>query len=605
MKKFLFLCLLLFLIPTGCSKSVRKADSGGNKPLIYEINLNERADDLFKVTLRVDDLTEKNAIYQFAATAPGTYQVMDIGRFVRSFSAFDKSGNELITKQISTNQWQIEQPALVHEIRYSIAETWDTPVDSNRVYPMAGSSIEDDHVQLMGHCVFGYPTGMQTRPLSIKLIYPKSWETGTALRHDKNGAYFADNYDHIVDSPILLGRLSKAELKIKGSRIEIYTYSATDKVKSADILDSVKEILQSAAKFMNGLPVDRYTFLFHFEDVTFGAWEHSYSSNYILSEESFDRQKDTSIPAMVAHEFFHVVTPLNIHSEIIEQFNFVEPVPSEHLWLYEGATEWAAHIMQLRSGLIQLDNYLNRLTGKLKTDDHFNKSMSLKELALQAYSPDGQQQYANIYMRGAIVAGLLDIRLLELSQGKRGLREVINQLSRIYGPTRAFSENGFYDALTQITYPEIAHFFDNYVKRANPLPVSEYYAKIGLKHFPEIRTGEDKATSGFKIVLGADEKFIVAGVDEEAKKFGVLEGDAIVGFNGQTVNLKNIGPLFAQLKKLEAGIPYELTVERANATLNLTCEKINKEEIKRHVLEIDADATPEQIKLRESWMRNI
>jgi hypothetical protein len=55
---------------------------------------------------------------------------------------------------------------------------------------------------------------------------------------------------------------------------------------------------------------------------------------------------------IAAHEFFHVVTPLNIHSEIIEHFNFVmTPVPSRHLWLYEGTTEWAAHAMQLRAGL--------------------------------------------------------------------------------------------------------------------------------------------------------------------------------------------------------------------------------------------------------------
>ena len=60
--------------------------------LAYSIDLNRRGDDLFHVTLRVSGLSAKNAVYQFAATAPGTYQVMNIGRYVKSFEAFDAKG---------------------------------------------------------------------------------------------------------------------------------------------------------------------------------------------------------------------------------------------------------------------------------------------------------------------------------------------------------------------------------------------------------------------------------------------------------------------------------------------------------------------------------
>jgi hypothetical protein len=55
--------------------------------LAYSIDLNRRADDLFHVTLRVTGLRPENAIYQFASTAPGTYEVMNIGRYVKEFAA--------------------------------------------------------------------------------------------------------------------------------------------------------------------------------------------------------------------------------------------------------------------------------------------------------------------------------------------------------------------------------------------------------------------------------------------------------------------------------------------------------------------------------------
>ena len=51
-----------------------------------------------------------------------------------------------------------------------------------------------------------------------------------------------------------------------------------------------------------------------------------------------------------AHEFFHIVTPLSIHSEEIQYFDFNQPKMSEHLWLYEGSTEYHAHMVQEKYG---------------------------------------------------------------------------------------------------------------------------------------------------------------------------------------------------------------------------------------------------------------
>ena len=86
-------------------------------PLRYTVNLNDRADTLFKVSLPVDRLAAANDIFQCAATAPGTYQVMDIGRFVRAFHAYDAAGKELAILPVSTNQWRLSAPTLVREIR--------------------------------------------------------------------------------------------------------------------------------------------------------------------------------------------------------------------------------------------------------------------------------------------------------------------------------------------------------------------------------------------------------------------------------------------------------------------------------------------------------
>jgi len=456
--------------------------------LEYRVNLNDRTDDLFKVELKVKGLKKNNAVYQFASTAPGTYQVMDMGRFVRKFEAFDAKGKKISTKQIGTNQWQLSAPEKVATIRYHIAETFDTPVKENKIYEMCGSSIEDDHVLINGQTVFGYPTGMQDAPLKIKIDYPQEWVYGTALEV-KDGYFLANNYDHIVDSPILFGKLSKASTKIRDTEVELYTYSKTGKITSEKLLGSMTNMLVAADAFLGGLPVPRYTFLFHFEDRDAGAWEHSYSSEYVMKEQDWSDDFGKKMTDIAAHEFFHIVTPLNIHSEIIEKFNFVKPTPSEHLWLYEGTTEWASHKMQLTYSIKTLDDYFKELRQKVIVDEKFyDKDYSLSKISLTSYTPEGQKQYGNIYMRGALVAGLLDIRLLELSKGQKGYREVINELAKEYGPKKSFPEKEWFDIFVKKTYPEIADFINRYIKNAEPLPLEEYYAKIGVLYDKNTKT---------------------------------------------------------------------------------------------------------------------
>ncbi|MCG2459894.1 hypothetical protein K8352_03980 [Flavobacteriaceae bacterium F89] len=481
MKKFIKLQLLaIAVVFYSCGSG--KMDVPTAQTVDFTVNLNDRSNDTFKVEVAPPVLSEDNNIYQFAATAPGTYQVMDIGRYVTSFAAFDKNGNEIGTKHLSTNQFELSTPEKIAKIEYQISETWDTPVEVNPIYLMCGTSIENDHTLINGQAVFGYFKGMQGSPLKIRLDYPEKWHIGTALTLSSDGTYWASDYDKAVDSPILLGNLTKASLDVQGTNIDVYTYSKTSQITSNQVLETLKNMLLSASGFLNGLPVKHYTFLFVFEDKTAGAWEHSYSSEYIYKEAPWKDLK-SSISHVTAHEFFHVVTPLNLHSQIIAHFNFITPVPSEHLWLYEGTTEWASNMMLFRSGQNSMDEYFKNLERKITIDTrHFDQNYSLVKISETSYTPEGNKQYGNIYMKGALVAGLLNIRLLELSNGKIGLVDVIKKLTKEYGPDKPFDDASFFGVVIKATYPEIKDFIDKYIEGTVPLPITDYYQKLGIDY---------------------------------------------------------------------------------------------------------------------------
>lgn len=581
------------------------AEAAKGPALTYTVNLNDRADDRFKVTLDVKGLSAENKIFQFAATAPGTYQTMNIGRFVENFKAYDKKGREIAVKQLNVNQFELSMPKKVRRITYQVAETWDTPVKEMMVYGMCGTSLEQDHALINGQGVFGYVQGLQAQPMRIKLQYPQEWLVGTALKTDRQGYFTAESYDQVVDSPMLLGTLTKAETEYNGTTIDIYTYSKTGKIKSQDLLQNMETMLGAAHKFVVNFPVDRYTFLYHFEDQDWGAWEHSYSSEYVMSEQDLSPEYAQQLTDIAAHEFFHIITPLNIHSEIIEQFNFVQPTPSQHLWLYEGTTEWASDMMQLRAGLLDLPAYLADLSQKLSDNDKMDKRYSLQQLSLTSYTPEGQAQYGNIYKRGAVTAALLDIRLLELSGGKRGLREVINELSKEYGPKKSFPENEFFEIFTAKTYPEIGDFFNRYVKNAEPLPLAEYYGKLGILYTPTEATGQKVPSMGYSFIV-PDGKIRFAQVDEQLKQAGLQDSDELVAFEGVPITLRNISQELSKVHAMKPGDTYMLTVaHKDGTTADVKSTLLEKEQELKHQFKINEQATPEQVALRNSWMRNM
>ena len=564
----------------------------------FYVDLNDRTDEAFKVTLIPDKLTDSNKIFQFAATAPGTYEIMDIGRFVKSFTAFDKAGNEITVTHPSVDQWEIFDPENVNKIVYEISDTWDTQVDKNPVYPMCGSEISDDYVMINGQCVFGYFHNMQKYPVEIKLEYPNNWIVGTALEQNGDGFYTAPDYDTIVDSPILVGDLTKASTTVDNTIVDVYTHSKGELIKSGNILMTLEDVLDATDQFTMGLPVNRYVFLFNFVNFSAGAWEHNYSSIYVYKNDTLTDHYAKELRSTAAHEFFHIITPLHIHSELVENFNYERPVMSQHLWLYEGVTEWASRIMQLRDYLISLDDYLDDVKQKLTVNDGFDQDISLTELGKK--STELQDQYFNIYNKGAVVAGLLDIRLLKLSNAKKGLRELLLDLLNEYGINKSISEDNFFNSLAAETYPEIGDFIKDYIQGTKPLPIKEYFGWLGIDYSESEGYDSSKITLGFGIGF-KDNHFIVSKVNPRiADK--LQSGDILYKVDNDLVTFQNIQSKAASLQNLKVGDKVNITVKKDGKEIEVELKALPREI--RHKFTVLDNPLPEQLALRNAWMKN-
>jgi predicted metalloprotease with PDZ domain len=579
-----------------------------SQTITYEIDLNNHLDDLFHISVFVQGLTEENNIYNLPATVPGTYSNLNFGRFVTTFSAYDSEGNEINTEKISTNRWKILEADKLARLDYDVEDTFDSEVENDHVIPMAGTGISDDFVVLNTFATMGYFEGLQSLPVKLKLFYPKDWKIGTSLSF-KDGYYTADNYDYFVDSPILLGKLTIANTKVNDIEVGVYVYSPDTLFNAKRIKESTEKILQSSSAFIGYSPVTNYNFLMCFLDMqTFmkigfagaGALEHSYSSLFVFpaAKGMFQEVQDD-----IAHEFLHILTPLNLHSNVIQPFNFEVPTASQHTWLYEGVTEWASDIMQMRGGIISTDEYLKRLSQKLTVNEKFRQDISLTELSNQVYDEVITMQFMNFYNKGAVTAAMLDIRLLELSNGKKGLREVFLELLDEYGKDKPFPEDEFFEIFVDMTYPEIEQFINDYIRGTNPLPVEEYMLKLGYSFIKERPSGDTRPSLGVQMGMNDKQQFTVVGLSETCIEAGLKEGDVPVEVLGIQVSMESARQIFSQLNSMKVGYLINIKVLRGNEELEIKVPL--QQRVDKYLFEEMENPTAEQLQMRDAWSKNL
>ena len=455
----------------------------------------------------------------------------------------------------------------------------------------------------------GYFEKLQSEPIKLKLDCNPDWTVGTALIIDENGYYTAESYDHLADSPVLMGELTTANTTVDGIKVGVYVSSPDTTINAAKIIDAADDILQSASEFIGYSPVTHYNFLMCFLDMTTfmkmgfagaGALEHSYSSLFVFPAMGGISQE---IKDDMAHEFLHILTPLNLHSNIIQPFNFEVPTASQHTWLYEGVTEWASNIMQLRSGLITTDKYLKRISEKLTINDRFSQNISLTELSKDVYDEAITLQFLNFYNRGAVTAAFLDIRLLELSGGKRGLREVFLELLDKYGKDKPFPEDDIFEIFVDMTYLEIEQFINDYIKGTTPLPCEEYMAKLGFKYIPERLSEDTRPSLGIEMGMNDKQQFTIVGLSAISAKTGLLEGDVPLKIIGIEVNMANTREIFGKIFSMKVGETVDMIVQRGDKEVEVSVPL--QQRMDKYIFEEMENLTAEQKILREVWSRNL
>lgn len=605
----------------------------------YTIDLTVVQDDKVKVTLVPPKIKSQEITFYMPKIIPGTYSVADYGRFIEDFKALDKKGRELKVEKTSVNSWKIYKANKMTQVTYWVKDSYDNDVEGPEIFEPAGTNIEEGQNFVINSAgFFGYFEDMTRLPFKFNVVRDPKMYGSTGLIALSSGqsmetsldlselnlvatdaavdTYVTDSYDHLVDNPLMYCEPDTSIVNVAGAEILISTYSPGRVVKSEEVRGAIETILMAQKEYLGGeLPVDKYAFICYFTERpvrSVGALEHSYSSLYSMTNQPIQSMIGL-FNRFAAHEFFHIVTPLNIHSEEIHQFDFNEPKMSKHLWLYEGITEFFAGNVQVKYDIITVDQYLQSLQGKMvNASTRYNDTLAFTDLSkytLEQYS----DQYGNVYEKGALIGLCLDLKLRSLSDGKYGVQNMMFDLAEKFGRDEAFDDEELFDIIAEMTYPEIREFFETYVEGTTPLPYAEFLALAGVDYQSseikkELSLGLTQGSFGYNPETSRIYIANAEALNEFGKMFGLKNGDVLVGINGKEIPLRGIMAFIqAAREDMKVGNDMTYTVMRqaedgSESKVDLTAEIVEVDVEYTHILTLNEEPTESQLAVRNGWL---
>ncbi|MBL4606188.1 MAG: peptidase M61 [Flavobacteriaceae bacterium] len=618
MKK-IFIAVVSVALLAGCA-TTKKAS---NKKSLIEvgIDLNNVVDDKVQVEVNPQKIKENSIVYQIPAIVPGTYVISDYGKFISDFKAYDYDGNELTVKKLDANSWQIDNATQMDKISYWVDDTFDAK-EKHKIYVMAGTNIEEGKNFFLNLPGFvGYFKGKKETPYTITIQHPADlYETSSLINRNTTketnteDIFVAARYDEISDNPIMYAPLNSVSFTMNGVDVTLAVYSPNNVHSATDMEEALKTMVRAQTNFLKGFKTtNEYNILLYLFDSnvykwqSFGALEHLSSTTVVYPENfSKERLSEGMINGTVSHEFFHIVTPLSVHSEEIHSFDFNTPKMSQHLWMYEGITEYFANLFQVNQGLISEQEFITEMKNKINSSLRYDDAMSFTEMSKNILEEKYERNYGNVYQKGALIGMCLDIILREESKGAYGILNLMKDLSERYGSKKPFKDDEIIDVITKMTYPSVGEFFNKHVVGSTPIDYNVFFNKAGIVN--EVKTVDvryfiDSKNQPFISVNDKQEIYFTKKTNTGLVALGVKANDVLKSVNGEAVTLQNARQVIGKSFQWKEGDAITFEVIRDGATVKLTGKAITPKSEEKTLTIENLPADNSKTKLRTAWLK--
>ena len=305
----------------------------------------------------------------------------------------------------------------------------------------SGASATDRLVVINWNQVMLYPQGADPAALTCEpsLRLPAGWKWGSALQGGGNGPelrFDPVSLVRLVDSPVLAGANFRSLPLTRDDPRPVTLDMACDSRAGLAIADStvlgLRRLVSEAGALFGARHYDRYHFLLTLSDHTahFGLEHHESSDDRVDERTLINPDLRLVRSGLLPHEYVHSWNGKYRRPAGLATPDYQAPMRGALLWVYEGLTQYLAHVLTARSGLLTPDQSrqsLALLAAALDTRPG-RAWRPLDDTAIAAQilygSPPGWASWrrgTDFYNEGVLIWLDADVLIRRLTHGQRSL----------------------------------------------------------------------------------------------------------------------------------------------------------------------------------------
>lgn len=499
-----------------------------------------------EIMLEVDDFPDDTMNVAIPAWVPGSYTIRDYAGSVREFSAETVTGDSLPVKKKDKSTWTVSRTREQFvRIRYRIY--------TGDLIPQR-SHIDDTHAYLLGASTFVYIDGYREQSCEVEFRVPEHAELITSLEEAGKGKFRATHYDVLADSVTEIGTPSTSKFNVEGKEHRI-VFCGHDELDLEKITADIRKIVETVRDLFQYLPYRNYTFFFHVtENGSGGGHEHSSSCSIVVGKNLLSDKLYTEFLNVVAHEFFHVYNVKRIRPSEFEKFNYREENYTSLLWFSEGFTSYYAEIILYRAGLTGESQYMERLAESIRLYELMPGRLAVSAssssfdawIRLYRSSSDDANTYISYYTKGALIASLMNIRILQYTGSQKSLDDLMKLLwERFRKDGKGFSEKDLLTALKEVTGNDFTTFFEKYVNGTENIDFDSELGTLGYS-ISRSRFGQKEGGKSAGILMRNENgKFRVVTPLHGFPSYGsgIAPGDELISYGSRPFNSESFTPV--------------------------------------------------------------
>lgn len=580
--------------------STTAGNAAGNAQITYTVTFPEAQAHYADIEMNISGLKQSSVDLKMPVWTPGSYLVREFSKNIETLSV-SANGKQLSAQKTRKNIWHVNTEGITGiTVKY-------------RVYAfeisVRTSFIDVSHAFLSSPDMFIYPAGMLDEPSTIHIIPYTGWTTVSTSLEKVNGDSFtrhSPNYDILFDSPIEIGTQDVFGFTAAGVNYEVVMSGGGNYDKERLIKDMPKIVEEETAIYGEN-PNKHYTFIVHNNLKSGGGLEHLSSTTLGASREAYGTESGyQNFLSLAAHEHFHLWNVKRLRPIALGPFDYDNENYTTNLWIAEGFTAYYQDIIVRRTQLYPPENYLVILGNEISLLENQpgakvqTLSQSSFDAWIKAYRPNENSANTTIsyYTKGAIVALLLDLEIINDTKGKNSLDDVMRYMYNEYYKVkkRGYTDAEFKQGLEKFAGKNLDDFYAKYINGLTPIDYDSYLKYAGYKLTNELADSNEPAL-GVTLFAGTT-RVIVSSVTRDSPAWidGINANDEIMAIDGIPVPIAG-----GLLNGKKVGDKIMVTLIRDGLTMTLPVTLLKSPRVKYKIEELPK-VSQEQLVVRKKWL---